>query len=476
MSHTYEKISSNKVKLSFDVPAEQFDEAIRQAFLKNRKSISVPGFRKGKAPRAVVERLYGKGVFYEDAFEDLFPDVYRAAVEEYDLHPVAAPELGKMEKMEEGQNLVFEVEVFVRPDVTLGDYKGIEVEITPQKLTDEMVNARIEEDRNKASRAVEVEDRPVEKGDTVKLDYAGTVDGVAFDGGTAQDQELEIGSGHFIPGFEDQMIGMNLGEEKDLQVKFPEDYSATELAGKDAVFHVKVNSIMMTEKPELDDDFASDISEFDTFDEYKADIVKQLTERIEKNNDAMVENAAVEKAAANATIDIPEAMIDDEVEDLISQMRYEMSMQGLKLEQYLSYFKMSLDDIKKQRRGEAETRVRNQLVIDAIRKAEGLEPTEEDIEKATKDQAENYGEDIEDFKAHLTDAQKNYLKDNAAILKVLTFLKDNAKVVEKKPEEKKEEAEEEKPAEETKKKTRRTTKKAKAEEAPAEESGEESKE
>ena len=450
MSHSFEKISSNKVKISFEIPAEQFDNAVQQAYLKNRNRINVPGFRRGKAPRRVMERMYGDSLFYDDALDLLFPEAYSNAVRELELRPVDRPEMDKLEQIGVGQDLKFDVTVFVYPDVTLGEYKDLEVEIARQEVTDEMIDRRIQQDVDKASRTVDVEDRPVEQGDMVNLDYAGSVDGVAFDGGTAQGQTLTIGSHQFIDGFEDQMVGMNIGEEKDLQVRFPDDYHAENLKGKDAVFHVKVNGIQKVEKPELDDDFAADISDFDTFADYKADIVKQTN----RNNDTMISNAMVEKAAANATVDIPSAMIDDEVENLINNMRYEMAAQGLKLEEYLSYFKMSLDDLKKQRRPEAEQRVKAQLVIEAIRKAEGIEPTEEEVEKAIRDQAEVYGEDVEDFKKNLNESQKEYLKENAQILKVLDFLKEHAKVTDKKPEaqeEKKEDAAEaEATSEETK--------------------------
>lgn len=454
MSHSFEKISSNKVKISFEIPAEQFDNAVQQAYLKNRNRINVPGFRRGKAPRRVMERMYGDSLFYDDALDLLFPEAYSNAVRELELRPVDRPEMDKLEQIGVGQDLKFDVTVFVYPDVTLGEYKDLEVEIARQEVTDEMIDRRIQQDMDKASRTVDVEDRPVEQGDMVNLDYAGSVDGVAFDGGTAQGQTLTIGSHQFIDGFEDQMVGMNIGEEKDLQVRFPDDYHAENLKGKDAVFHVKVNGIQKVEKPELDDDFAADISDFDTFADYRADIVKQLTEQTKRNNDTMISNAMVEKAAANATVDIPSAMIDDEVENLINNMRYEMAAQGLKLEEYLSYFKMSLDDLKKQRRPEAEQRVKAQLVIEAIRKAEGIEPTEEEVEKAIRDQAEVYGEDVEDFKKNLNESQKEYLKENAQILKVLDFLKEHAKVTDKKPEaqeEKKEDAAEaEAASEETK--------------------------
>ena len=486
MSHTYEKISGNKAKLTFTIPAEQFDEALQQAFLKLRKRINVPGFRKGKAPRVMIERLYGESIFYDDAFEIVFPDAYRAAVEEYDLKPVDQPQID-LDEIGRGQDLKFHVEVFVRPDVTLGEYKGLEVEAELQKVTDEMVDARIDEDRKKASRTIDVEDRPVQEGDTVNLDYAGSVDGVPFAGGTAQGQTLTIGSHQFIPGFEEQMIGMQLGEEKDLNVKFPDEYHAEELKGKDAVFHVKVNGIQVTEVPELDDDFAADVSEFDTFKAYKEDIVKQLTERIEKNNDIITENALVEKAAENAEIDIPEAMIDDQAGYMVREMAMRMSAQGLRMEDYMKYTGQTVEGMKQMYKPEAEKRVRAELVIEAIRKAEKIEPTEEDVEKAIEDQAKQMGQEVETFKKSLTEEQMGYLKDNAAIRLVLDLLKKDAKVTEKKaeePAEKKpakkpaakktakkadtaEETAEEKPAK--KPAAKKTVKKADAEEAPAEE-------
>ena len=434
----------------------------------------------------MIETLYGESIFYDDAFEIIFPDAYRAAVEEYDLKPVDQPQID-LDEIGAGKDLKFHVEVFVRPDVTLGEYKGLEVEAELQKVTDEMVDARIDEDRKKASRTIDVEDRPVQEGDTVNLDYAGSVDGVPFAGGTAQGQTLTIGSHQFIPGFEEQMIGMQLGEEKDLNVKFPDEYHAEELKGKDAVFHVKVNGIQVTEVPELDDDFAADVSEFDTFKAYKEDIVKQLTERIEKNNDIITENALVEKAAENAEIDIPEAMIDDQAGYMVREMAMRMSAQGLRMEDYMKYTGQTVEGMKQMYKPEAEKRVRAELVIEAIRKAEKIEPTEEDVEKAIEDQAKQMGQEVETFKKSLTEEQMGYLKDNAAIRLVLDLLKKDAKVTEKKaeePAEKKpakkpaakktakkadtaEETAEEKPAK--KPASKKTVKKADAEEAPAEE-------
>ena len=306
-------------------------------------------------------------------------------------------------------------------------------------MTDADVDASIEQDRQKAARTVDVEDRPVQDGDTVNLDYAGTVDGVAFAGGTAEKQTLVIGSHQFIPGFEEQMVGMNIGEEKDLNVKFPEEYHAADLAGKDAVFHVKVNGIQKVEMPALDDDFAADVSDFDTFAEYKANIVKELNERAEKNNEISVENALVEKAVENAQMDIPHAMIHEQLDYLMREMQMRMAYQGLRMEDYLKYTGQTMDQVRGMYHGEAEHRVKVELVLDAIRKAEGIEPTEEEVEKQVAEQAERVGKDVEEFKKTLTDEQRKYLADTAAIQKVVDLMKSDCKVVEKKPEEKTEE-------------------------------------
>ena len=433
MSATYEKISGNKAKLSFTVPAAQFEEAMQKAYLKNRGKINVPGFRRGKAPRKLIETMYGEGVFYDDAFQEIFPDLYDEAVKENDLHVVDQPEVD-VKEIGEGKDLVFTCEVFVRPDVTLGDYKGLTVEVTKQEVTDADIDARIEQDRQKVARTVDVEGRALENGDTVNLDYAGSVDGVAFEGGTAEGQTLTLGSNQFIPGFEEQMVGMNIGEEKDLNVTFPEQYHAAELAGKAAVFHVKVNSATHTELPELNDEFAADASEYNTFAEYKDSIVKELNEKAAKNNEVAVENALVEKATANAQMDIPEAMIRDQVNYILREMQMRMAYQGLRLEDYLKYTGQTVEQLADMYKGEAEQRVKMELTLEAIRKAEGVEPTEEDVQKQIAEQAERMGQKVEDFEKTLTDEQRGYLKDSAAIQKVVELLKKDCKVEEKKPE------------------------------------------
>ena len=439
MSATYEKVSSNKAKLSFTVPAEQFEAAMQKAYLKNRGKINVPGFRRGKAPRKLIETMYGESVFYDDAFQLIFPDLYDEAVKENNLQVVDQPEVD-VQEIGEGKDLVFSCEVFVRPDVTLGDYKGLTVNVTKQTVTDADIDARIEQDRKKVARQIDVEGA-LENGDTVKLNYMGTVDGVAFEGGTAENQTLTLGSGQFIPGFEEQMVGMNIGEEKDLNVTFPEKYHSEELAGKAAVFHVKVLSATRTELPKLDDDFAADASEYNTFAEYKDSIVKELNDRAAKNNEIAVENALVEKAVENASMDIPQAMINEQTNYLLREMQMRMAYQGLKMEDYLKYTGQTIQQLADMYKGEPEHRVKVELTLDAIRKAEGIEPTDEDVAKQIAEQAERMGQSVEDFEKTLTDEQRGYLRDTAAIQKVVDLMKQDCTV-----EEKKEEAAEEKAA------------------------------
>ena len=439
MSATYEKVSSNKAKLSFTVPAEQFEAAMQKAYLKNRGKINVPGFRRGKAPRKLIETMYGESVFYDDAFQLIFPDLYDEAVKENNLQVVDQPEVD-VQEIGEGKDLVFSCEVYVRPDVTLGDYKGLTVNVTKQTVTDADIDARIEQDRKKVARQIDVEGA-LENGDTVKLNYMGTVDGVAFEGGTAENQTLTLGSGQFIPGFEEQMVGMNIGEEKDLNVTFPEKYHSEELAGKNAVFHVKVLSATRTELPKLDDDFAADASEYNTFAEYKDSIVKELNDRAAKNNEIAVENALVEKAVENASMDIPQAMINEQTNYLLREMQMRMAYQGLKMEDYLKYTGQTIEQLADMYKGEAEHRVKVELTLDAIRKAEGIKPTDEDVAKQIAEQAERMGQSVEDFEKTLTDEQRGYLRDTAAIQKVVGLMKQDCTV-----EEKKEEAAEEKAA------------------------------
>ena len=435
MSYTVEKIASNKVKLSFVESAESFDAAVEKAYLKDRSKINVPGFRKGKAPRKLIENMYGEGVFYDDAFELVAQPAYEEAIKAENLQVVDRPQVD-VQQIGAGQELKYTLEVFVKPDVTLGEYKGVAVEKNVEKVTDEAVDARIQNDVERASTTQDVTDRAVENGDIVNLDYAGSVDGVAFEGGTAQGQSLTIGSGMFIPGFEEQMVGMNIGEERDLSVKFPEQYHADNLAGKNAVFHVKVNGIQTKVRPELDDDFAADVSEFDTFDAYKANIVADLEKNAADRAEANLEDALVQKVVDAADCDIPDAMIQDEITTMLREMEMRMMYQGIRFEDYLKYTGQTLDQVRENYKPEAANRVKTQLVLEAVAKAENIVPTDEDVDEAIADQAKRVNRDVEEFKASLSEQQKEYLKETAGIKKVIDFLKANAVITEKAAEEK----------------------------------------
>ena len=427
MSTTVEKIASNKVKLSFDIDSAKFDEAMGKAYLKVRNQVTIPGFRKGKAPRKMIENMYGEGVFYDEAFELIFDEVYGPAVDENKIEVVDRPEI-EIQEIGAGKNLKFTCEVFVKPDVTLGEYKGVSVKKETTVVTDVEVDARVEEERNKQATEIQVEDRAVAEGDTVNLDYAGTVDGVAFAGGTAQDQTLKIGSGSFIPGFEEQMIGMNIGEEKDLQVTFPEKYHAEELAGKAAVFHVKVNAITETQLPALDDDFAKDISEFDTLEEYKADIRAKLEAQAAERDNNNFTNAVIEKVLENATVEIPEAMIERQIDSMMRDFEYRLMGNGLKLDDFLKYTGSDMKAFRENYRGQAEKSVKAHLVLEAIEKAEAIDATQEQIDKQLEAFAAQTGKTVEEFKASLSESDIEYFKADAIRDNCVKFLADNAKI------------------------------------------------
>ena len=426
MSTTVEKISSNKVKLSFDVESAKFDEAMNKAYIKVRGQVNIPGFRKGKAPRKLIENMYGEGIFYDDAFELVFDEVYGPAVEENKLEVVDRPDI-EIQQIGAGKNLQFTCEVFVKPDVTLGEYKGVSVKKTVTEVTDAQVDAKVEEERKKQATEVAVEDRAVAEGDTVNLDYAGTVDGVAFAGGTAEGQTLKIGSHTFIPGFEEQMVGMNIGEEKDLDVTFPEEYHAKELAGKKAVFHVKVNGITETQLPALDDDFAKDISEFDTLEEYKADIRAKLEAQAAERDQNAFTNAVIEKVIANATVEIPEAMIERQIDSMMRDFEYRLASQGLKLADFMKYTGQDEKAFRANYRDQAEKSVRAHLVLEAVEKAEAIDATEEQIDAQIAQFAPQSGKSVEELKQTLTEADREYFKADAIRDNAIKFLCDNAK-------------------------------------------------
>lgn len=426
MSTTVEKISSNKVKLSFDIDAAKFDEAMGKAYIKVRGQVAIPGFRKGHAPRKMIENMYGEGVFYDEAFELIFDEVYGPAIDKNKLEVVDRPQVD-IQQIGTGKNLQFTCEVFVKPDVTLGEYKGVEVKKEHTLVTEDEVNAEIEKERNKQAAEVSVDDRAVAEGDTVNLDYSGSVDGVKFAGGTAEGQTLKIGSHTFIPGFEEQMVGMNIGEEKDLNVTFPTEYHAPDLAGKEAVFHVKVNSITETQLPALDDDFAKDISEFDTLDAYKADVRAKLeAQAAERDNNAFT-NAVIEKVMANATVEIPDAMVERQIDSMVRNFEARLAQQGLKLADFMKYTGQDEKSFRNQYRDQAEKSVRANLVLEAVENVEKFEAAEEEIDAEIEKFAKQIGQNVEDLKKNLTEGDREYFKADVIRDKAVKFLCDNAK-------------------------------------------------
>ena len=426
---TMEKLEGSKVKLTIEVSAEQFEAATQKAYQKAGKRFNVPGFRKGKAPRKVIENMYGPLAFFDDAFDIVYPEAYQAAIAEQGVEPVDRPDVS-IETLPDGENpLVFSLVVAVKPEVELGAYKGIEVEKRAYNVTDDEVDAAIAQLQEGVARMVDV-DRPVENGDTVNLDYSGSVDGVKFDGGTAQGQTLTIGSGQFIPGFEEQMVGMAVGEEKDIEVTFPEEYHAENLAGKKAVFAVKVNGIQVKELPTLDDEFAKDVSEYDTLEALRDAKRQELLEQAEKNAKIQKENDVVRKAVENATVDIPDAMVERQIDSFLQDMGYRLQMQGISLEDYLKYTNTEISALRDQYRADAALRVKSQLVLEAISKAEAIEATPEEIGDKVAEYAKQFGNmTVEDFEKNLQADDRQYFADQVVVEKTLALLVENAKEV-----------------------------------------------
>ena len=424
-----EKLEGSKVKLTIEVSAEQFEAATQKAYQKAGKRFNVPGFRKGKAPRKVIENMYGPLAFFDDAFDIVYPEAYQAAIAEQGVEPVDRPDVS-IETLPDGENpLVFSLVVAVKPEVELGAYKGIEVEKRAYNVTDDEVDAAIAQLQEGVARMVDV-DRPVENGDTVNLDYSGSVDGVKFDGGTAQGQTLTIGSGQFIPGFEEQMVGMAVGEEKDIEVTFPEEYHAEQLAGKKAVFAVKVNGIQVKELPALDDEFAKDVSEYDTLEALREAKRKELLEQAEKNAKIEKENDVVRKAVENATVEIPDAMVERQIDSFLQDLGYRLQMQGISLEDYLKYTNSEISALRDQYRADAALRVKSQLVLEAIGKAEAIEAATEEISDKVAEYAKQFGNmTAEDFEKNLQPDDRQYFADQVVVEKTLALLVDSAKEV-----------------------------------------------
>ncbi len=423
-----EKLEHNMAKLTIAVDAADFIAAMKQSYNKQKGKINVPGFRKGKVPMAYLEKTYGPEMFYEDAANAVIPNAYQEAAVESKLEITSSPTIEAVQ-MEKGKDFIFTAEVALKPEVTLGEYKGIEVEKKEIEVTDEEVAKELVNAQEQNSREITVEDRPVEDGDIVNIDYAGSVDGVAFEGGTAKDQNLVIGSHTFIDTFEEQLIGKNIGDEVDVNVTFPEEYHAPDLAGKPALFEVKINGIKTKELPVLDDDFAQDVSEFDTLDEYKEDIKKKLTEQKEQAAKTDKENAILDKIVENAQMDIPEAMIETQQQQLADDFAQRLSYQGLQLEQYFQFTGMTREKFMEDLKPQALKTIQTRLVLEAIVDAENIEVSEEELNAEYEKMASTYQMEVEKIKEILAGTQEESMKRDIAVQKAIDFVAEQAKEV-----------------------------------------------
>lgn len=430
MSLQVEKLEKNMAKLTIEVSAEDLDKAMEKAYQKQKSRISLPGFRKGKAPRKMIESMYGKGVFMEDAVNSLVPQEYTKALGECDLEIVSQPEIN-VTQMEPGKALIFTADVAVKPEVTLGDYKGVEVPKSEIAVTDEEVDAEVKKEQDKNARTVAVEDRAAANGDITTIDFEGFVDGVAFEGGKGTDYALTLGSGTFIPGFEDQLVGANTGDHVEVKVTFPEEYQAKELAGKEAVFQCDVKKIETKEVPELDDEFAKDVSEFDTLAEYKEDVKKKLTEKKEKEARTAKENAAVDKAIENAQMDIPELMTKTECRQMMDDFSRRMQQQGLSMEQYFQFTGQSMDKMMEDMKPQALKRIQTRLVLEKIAEVENIQPTEEEVNEEISKMAEMYKMEADKLKDLIGENEMEQMKKDMAVQKAVTVIADAAVEVEK---------------------------------------------
>ena len=426
MSLQVEKLENNTAKLTIEVEASKFDKAIQKAYQKNKNKFNIPGFRKGKVPYAMVEKMYGAAVFYEDAANELISGAYAQAAEESGLEIVARPEIN-VTQIEKGKPFIFEAEVTTKPEVKLGKYKGIKVEKADVTVTDEEVAEELDKVKEQNARLVAADDKAVEDGDQTTIDFEGFVDGVAFEGGKGEDYPLTIGSHSFIDTFEEQLIGKKVGEEVEVNVTFPENYQAKELAGKPAMFKVTIKEIKVKEYPELDDDFAQDVSEFDTLDEYKEDIKKNLTEKKEKEAEAEKESKVIEAIVNDAEMDIPEKMVEAQAEQMLEEFAQNIAMQGISFEQYLQFTGATVDQMKEQVKPQAQARVESSLVLEAVVKAENIEATEEEVEEEIKEMAGKYNMEADKLKGLLTDSDKENLKKDICARKAAKFVVDEAK-------------------------------------------------
>ena len=425
MSLQVEKLEKNMAKLTVETSAEELENALQKAYLKNRGSIALPGFRKGKAPRKVVEKMYGAGVFYEDAANILIPEAYAKEVEGSELDLVSQPEIDVVQ-IEAGKPFIFTAEVALKPEVTLGEYKGVEVPKQVIEVTEEEIQAEVDKERENNSRIINVDDRAAAQGDIVVLDYEGFAEGVAFEGGKGENHELTIGSGSFIPGFEEALIGSKIDEDVDVNVIFPEEYQEEKLAGKPAVFKCKVHEIKVKELPEADDDFAKDVSEFDTLDEYMDNIKKDLTEKKEKDAKSARETAAIEKAVENAEMEIPDPMVAEQVKQMAEDFSRRIQSQGLTIEQYFQFTGMTAEKFMEQMKPEALKRIQNSLVLEAVAKAEDIQASDEKLEEEIVKMAQTYKMEVDKLKELMGDNEINQLKQDLAIQEAVALISEAA--------------------------------------------------
>ena len=428
MSLQVEKLEKNMAKLTVEVPAEQFEAALKTSYNKNKNKFNIPGFRKGKAPQAMIEKMYGVGVFYEDAVDEAINASYPDAAKESGLEIVSRPEIS-IEQVEKGKSFIYVATVATKPEVTLGEYKGIEVEKAKPEVTDADVEAELKKVQEQNSRLVSVEDRAVAEGDQTVIDFEGFVDGKAFEGGKAEDYTLVIGSHSFIDTFEDQLIGKNIGEDVEVNVTFPAEYHAAELAGKPATFKVKIKEIKMKELPELNDEFASEVSEFETLEAYKEDVKNKLAETKQAQATAENENNVVQKVVDNAQMDIPAPMVDEQVRNMIEDYARRLQSQGISFDQYLQFTGSTIEQLQEQMRPQAELRLRTRLVLEAVVAAEKIEPSDELVEAEIKKMSENYKMDAEQIKTIMGEAGMAQMKADMAVQEAVDFLVAEAKLV-----------------------------------------------
>ena len=425
MSLQVEKLEKNMAKLTIEVPADDLEKALQSAYMKQKNKISLPGFRKGKVPRQMIEKMYGAEIFYDDAANELIPKAYAEAYDEAELDIVSRPQINVVQ-IEKGKPFIFTADVATKPEVTLGEYKGLEIEKVSTRVTQKEVDAKIQEEAEKNARTITVTDRPVQDGDEVIMDFEGFVDGVAFEGGKGENYPLTIGSGSFIPGFEEQLVGAEAEKEMEVKVTFPEDYHAEDLKGKEAVFKCTIHEIKAKELPEIDDEFAAEVSEFDTLEEYKADIKAKIKDQKASEGKRKQEDQAVDAVVKNAQYEIPQPMIETQVMQMADDFAQRIQSQGISLEQYFQFTGMTADKMMDELRPQAIKRIETRLVLEAIAKAENIEISDEKLDEELAKMAESYKMEVDKLKEFMDENEKKQMKEDMAVQEAITFLIENA--------------------------------------------------